>query len=515
MIFCIREMKHKIKWMVTIVLVLLGTQMVLSQENPNIILIYADDIGYGDIGCYGGEAIPTPNINKLAEEGMRFTAGYATASTCTPSRYSILTGQYPFRNYRAKQEKVLPGNAPLIIDPAQPTLPAMLKDVGYTTGLVGKWHLGLGSPKNPLDWNTFITPGPNEVGFDYSYHMAATNDRVPSVYIKNGYIENLDSNDPVQVSYKKPIGNDPTGLSHPELLKTQTNPQHSGTIVNGVGRIGWMSGGKSARWKDENMGDIYLNKVVNFIEKNKKKPFFLFYSSHENHVPRIPHPRFKGATSLGVRGDVVVQLDWNVGQIVKSLKENGLYENTIIVFTSDNGPAVYDGYYDGAYEKNGDHQPTGPYRGGKYSAWEGGCRVPFIVSGPNNIQKGVSDAIISQADLLASFADLTGGKISDDFEIDSQNLINLLTGKSNKGREHVVLQGVGIKSIRKGAWKYIPPGKVRSKGSIDEMIFDYIGNEGALFFLPEDPSETNNLASKYPQKAKELSLLLNAELSEK
>ena len=508
-----KELVEKMKYLLVCLLVTFSIQTLQAQEKPNIIVIYADDVGYGDIGCYGADAIPTPNIDGLAAEGMRFTAGYATASTCTPSRYSLLTGQFPFRNDRAKQEKVLPGNAPLIIDPAQSTLPSMLKSVGYTTGLVGKWHLGLGSYEKPLDWNTFITPGPKEVGFDYSYHMAATNDRVPSVYLENGHIENLDSNDPVEVSYKTPIGNEPTGLSHPEMLKTQTNLQHSGTIVNGVGRIGWMSGGKSARWKDEDMGDIYLEKVIDFIEGNKNKPFFLFYASHENHVPRIPHPRFEGSTSLGVRGDVVVQLDWNVGQIVKTLKYNGLYENTIIVFSSDNGPAVYDGYYDGCYEKNGNHQPSGPYRGGKYSAWEGGCRVPFIVSGPSYVEPGVSDAIVSQADLLASFAELTGGEISNKYHIDSQNLIDLLRGKSEEGREHVVLQGVGIKSIRKGPWKYVPSGKVRNKGSIDEIIYDHIGEEGALFFLPEDPGEANNLTLKYPQKAKELSLLLEAELS--
>ncbi len=502
---------HK-KSLIVFLLVLLFSQLGWAQEKPNIIIIYADDVGYGDIGCYGAEVIPTPNIDALAERGMRFTAGYATASTCTPSRFSLLTGQYPFRNYRAKQKSVLPGNAPLIIDTKQPTLPAMLKSVGYTTALVGKWHLGLGSHEQPLDWNGFIAPGPNELGFDYSYHMAATNDRVPSVYIENGHIENLDPNDPVEVSYKEPIGNDPTGLSHPGLLKTQTNLQHSGTIVNGVGRIGWMSGGNSARWNDEEMGDIYLNKVTSFIEDNKSKPFFLFYASHENHVPRIPHPRFKGSTSLGVRGDVVVQLDWNVGQIVKALKDNGLLENTIIVFSSDNGPAVYDGYYDGCYEKNGNHQPSGPYRGGKYSAWEGGCRVPFIVSGPAYVNPGVSDAIVSQVDLLASFADLTGGKISKGYHLDSENLIGLLTGKSEEGREHVVLQGVGIKSIRKGAWKYVPPGRVSNKGSIDEIIYDNIGEEGALFYLPEDPGETNNLATKYPQKVKELMLLLHNEI---
>lgn len=437
-------------------------------QKPNIIVIYADDVGYGDVGCYGATAIDTPNIDALAERGLRFTAGYATASTCTPSRYSLLTGDYPFRNQRAGQEKVLPGNAPLIIDTSRPTLPSMLKSVGYTTALVGKWHLGLGTYTEPLDWNIHIKPGPAEVGFDYSFHIAATGDRVPSLYIENGRIVGLDPNDPVEVSYHAPIGTYPTGRSHPHLLRIQSDEQHSGTIVNGVGRIGWMSGGYSARWNDEMMGDTFLGKALEFIENSQGKPFFLLYAAHENHVPRLPHLRFLGSSGLGVRGDVVVQLDWCVGKIVESLKNSGQLENTLIVFSSDNGPAIFDGYYDGAWEKNGEHRAAGPWRGSKYSTWEGACRVPFIVSWPGTIDPGRSTAIVSQADLLASFASLTGAELPDAFRTDSQNLIELLTGRSNKGREHVVLQGVGIKSIRSGDWKYVPPGTVLSKGGINE-----------------------------------------------
>jgi arylsulfatase A len=482
-------------------------------ERPNIIIIYADDVGYGDIGSYGATAIDTPNIDALARKGIRFTAGYATSSTCTPSRYSLLTGLYLFRNQRAGQSLVLPGNAPLIIDPAQETLPKLLKSVGYRTGLVGKWHLGLGSRTHPLDWNGQIQPGPFEVGFDYSYHMAATGDRVPSVYIENGRIVNLDTSDPVEVSYQGPVGDDPTAISHPHLLRTQSDEQHSGTIVDGVGRIGWMSGGHAARWTDEEMSDTFLGKALEFIDENKEEPFFLFYATHENHVPRLPHPRFKGSTSLGVRGDVVVQLDWNVGQIVESLKENDLLDNTLIIFSSDNGPVLFDGYYDGGPEMNGDHRAAGPHRGGKYSVWEGGCRVPFIISWPSTIAPGRSASIVSHVDLLASMAALTGAELSADFKGDSQNLLDLLTGKSDVGRDHVVLQGVNLKSIRAGDWKYMPTGIVTSKGGIDEKIYETISEGGALYFLPEDPEERNNLASLYPSKAKKLHQLLMNELT--
>jgi arylsulfatase A-like enzyme len=480
-----------------------------AAATPNIIVIYADDLGYGDLGCYGATAIDTPSVDRLADNGIRFTSAYATAATCTPSRYSLLTGEYAFRNDEAV---ILPGNAPLIIDPESPTIPSLLKSKGYATGLVGKWHIGLGDPSEPLDWNGLITPGPNEVGFDYSFHMAATGDRVPSVYIENGRIVGLDPNDPVQVNYLEPVGNDPTGISHPHLLKTQADEQHAKTIVDGTSRIGWMSGGHAARWTDEEMPDIFLNKAIEFVEDNKDEPFFLFYAMHENHVPRIPHPRFRGSSSLGVRGDAVVQMDWSIGELMTALEKNGLLENTMVIFSSDNGPVLYDGYYDGAWEKNGDHKPAGPWRGGKYSAWEGGTRMPFIVSWPGTIEPGLSDALISQVDLLASLAALTGIEVPEGEAVDSQNLLDALTGTSEVGRDYLIQQGVKMEAIRKGPWKYIPEGEVTNRGRIGKFYTDTVTAPGALFYLPEDPAEENNVAHLYPSKVKELRALLDKEV---
>ena len=479
-------------------------------SHPNIIIIYADDVGYGDLGVYGAEAIDTPSLDKLAANGVRFTAAYASASTCTPSRYSLLTGEYPFRNQRAQ---ILPGNAPLIIDPAKPTIPSVLKTVGYQTALVGKWHLGLGSATEPLDWNQEIKPGPKQLGFDYSFHMAATGDRVPTVYIENGYIFGLDPTDPVSVSYEGPVGDDPTGLSHPHLLLNQADEQHAKTIVDGTSRIGWMDGGEDARWTDEEMPDVFLGKAIDFITDNKDGPFFMFYAMHENHVPRIPHPRFRGSTSLGVRGDAVVQMDWGIGRIMETLEELGLTENTMIIFSSDNGPVLFDGYYDGAWEMNGDHKPAGPWHGGKYSVWEGGTRMPTIVSWPGTVKPGLSDAIVSQVDFIASLAALTGAKIPSDRASDSQNQIHALLGESTVGRDHVVQQGVAAKSIRQGDWKFIPPGRVRDRFRIGTNTFETIPETGGLYFLPEDPQERNNLAAEYPHKAAELAALLKAELN--
>lgn len=483
----------------------------IAQVKPNIIVIYADDVGYGDLGCYGAEAIPTPSLDQMARQGIRFTSAYATASTCTPSRYSLLTGEYPFRNQEAT---ILPGNAPLVIDPAKPTLASVLRSVGYTTGLVGKWHLGLGNVDEPLDWNGNIQPGPVQLGFDYSFHMAATGDRVPSVYIENGAIVGLDPNDPVAVSYEEPIGSDPTGISHPFLLKSQADEQHAKTIVDGTSRIGYMSGGHSARWTDEELPDTFLEKAISFIEENKDGPFFLFYAKHENHVPRIPHPRFRGSSSVGVRGDAVVQMDWGIGVIMEKLQELGIRNDTILLFSSDNGPVLFDGYYDGATEMNGDHRAAGPWRGGKYSAWEGGTRMPFIISWPGTIEPGLSDALISQVDLVASFAALTGAEIPEGRAGDSENLMSVLLGNSDEGRKHLVQQGASIRALRYGDWKYFPEGTIAERNVIDRFDRVRVNKPGALYFLPEDPMELHNLAYRYPAMVEKLRTILQEELRE-
>lgn len=483
--------------------------LAIGYNRPNIVIIYADDIGYGDLGCYGAERIATPHLDRLAASGIRFTSAYATASTCTPSRYSLLTGEYAFRNRGAV---ILPGNAPLIIDPAKPTLASVLRGEGYSTALVGKWHLGLGSSDRPLDWNGEISPGPRELGFDYSFHMAATGDRVPTVYIKNGRVDGLDPDDPIEVSYQEQVGDEPTGLSHPELLSVRADEQHAKTITDGTSRIGYMSGGVSARWADEQLPDRFLEEAVGFIERSQEKPFFLYYATHENHVPRIPHPRFRGATDLGVRGDAVVQLDWSVGVVLDKLDELGLTEQTLVIFSSDNGPVLHDGYFDEAEILNGDHRPAGPWRDGKYSAWEGGTRMPFLVSWPGTVEPGDSDALISQVDLLASVAALVGYELAEGEAEDSQNVLDALLGKSDTAREHLVQQGVGIKAIREGDWKYLPPGKVSSRRGPKGFIKKTIKKPGALYYLPEDPGEEMNLADIYPERAERLRGLLKKEL---
>ena len=266
-----------------------------TTPRPNIVLIYMDDLGYGDTSAYGSTTIRTPNMDRIAREGVRFTSGYATSATCTPSRFSLLTGKYAWRQ---QGTGVLPGNASLIIDPARPTLPSLLQKAGYRTGIVGKWHLGLGGPGGP-DWNSRITPGPNEVGFAYSFIMAATGDRVPTVYVENGRVVGLDPSDPIRVDYEKPVGDWPTGKANPELLTTQRPSHgHDQTIVNGVSRIGYMTGGKAALWRDQDMGDTFTRKAISYIEQHQREPFFLFFATHEPHVPRVPHERFVGTSGM-------------------------------------------------------------------------------------------------------------------------------------------------------------------------------------------------------------------------
>ena len=472
-----------------------------ASEKPNIIVIYGDDIGYGDFSCYGGVGVDTFNIDTLADGGVRFLSAYCTAATCTPSRYSLLTGEYAFRN---KSAKILPGTAPLIIDPNRPTLASFLRDNGYATGLVGKWHLGLGPTDQKVDWNEAITPGPKEVGFDYSFYMAATADRVPSVYIQNGRVANLDPADPLQVSYEGMVGNEPTGISHPHLLKMQADEQHAGTIVNGVSRIGWMTGGQSARFKDEDMADTYLAKAIEFVGANKDEPFFLYYAPNENHVPRTIHPRFQGATGLGPRGDALAIFDWCVGRLVEELKANGQYENTLIVLSSDNGPVLFDGYWEGAIENLGDHKPAGPWRGGKYSRWEGGTRMPFIVSWPGNVTPGISDALVSQVDLFVSIAALIGQPMPAKAGADGENILPALLGKTEQGRAFVLQEALTQVAVRKGNWKFIPPGSITERGGIGIWNKTDVDEPGLLFHLSEDPGETRNLAEQYPEKVKEM-----------
>lgn len=477
-----------------VLLVLAGAS---ANAKPNIVLIYADDLGYGDVGCYGATALKTPNMDRLAKQGLRFTDAHSTSATCTPSRYSLLTGEYAWRQ---KGTEILRGDAALIIKPGRTTLPAVLQKAGYRTGIVGKWHLGLGDGN--IDWNGDIKPGPSEIGFDYQFIMAATGDRVPCAFVENHRIVGLDTNDPIRVSYQTNFPGEPTGKDNPELLTMHPSHGHDQSILNGISRIGYMTGGKAALWKDEDLGDTFLGKAKEFIEKNQRHPLFLYYATHEPHVPRVPHPRFAGKSGLGPRGDVILQLDDAVGQILDTLDRLELTENTLIIFSSDNGPILDDGYQDQARELNGAHRAAGPLRGNKYSAYEAGTRVPFIVRWPARVKPGVSDALVSQVDLLASLAALTGQKFDARTAPDSENQIASLLGESPRGRTSLVEQG-GPLTLRDSAWKFIPPAKGQP---LNWNTKTETGNaqQWQLFNLTDDLGETNNLAAAHPERVQKM-----------
>lgn len=463
---------------------------------PNIVFIYLDDLGYGDVTAYDADAkVPTPHIDAMAQDGVRFTNGYASSATCTPSRYALLTGQYPWRN---KDAHILAGSAPLIIDTEMITLPKMLKAEGYQTSIVGKWHLGLGDGN--MDWNKSVTPGPNEVGFDESYIMAATQDRVPTVFIDNGKVENLDPNDPIYVNYKKNFEGEPTAISNPEMLKLQWHHGHNNSIVNGIPRIGYVKGGKSAYWNDSTMADHFLAKAIDYIKRPKDKPFFLYYALQEPHVPRIPQPQWAGKSGMGARGDVIMQADWYVGQIMKTLEEEGLAENTIVFFSSDNGPVLNDGYEDEADTKWEAKNPTGGLRGGKYSLFEAGTRVPFIVYWKGKIQPKVSDALVCQMDMYSSLAKLIGSEQRGE---DSQDILEALTGKSDMGRQDLIIEATSRTAYRNGDWAMIPP---YNGPAVNTKVNNEMGNdkEFQLYNLKDDIGQQNNLAKENPEKLKEL-----------
>ncbi|MHB9056614.1 MAG: sulfatase family protein [Paludibacteraceae bacterium] len=484
-----------------------------QNTKPNVIIILADDIGYGDIEWLRNlETVNTPNVKKLADESLRFSNAHATSATSTPSRYGLLTGMYPWRKAGTG---IAAGDAAMIIKPEQYTMADMFQSAGYTTAAIGKWHLGLGNKTGKQNWNGLITPNLSDLGFNYSFIMAATADRVPCVFIENGKAVNLDPADPIQVSYTKNFEGEPTGKDNPELLRLHPSNGHAMTIVDGISRIGFMKGGHTARWHDEDIADNITDKAVQFIENNKDKPFFLYFGTNDIHVPRMPNDRFKGKSGMGLRGDAILSFDYCVGRVMHTLDSLNISDNTLIILTSDNGPVVDDGYKDQAAELLGNHKPSDKFRGGKYSAFEAGTRVPFLVHWKDNIKKtGVINQLFSQADLFASLAEIIGGKIEPDAAPDSRDYSKLLTGKCNKGRKYLIEQNQSNKLtvVDKNGWKYIESSHLEP---YDKYTNIELGNspQDQLYDLKIDSDEKNNLSSRQPKILKKLKTILESEKS--
>ena len=469
---------------------------------PNIVFILADDLGYGDLGCYGALGVETPNVDALARQGVRCTDAHAVASTSTPSRYALLTGQYPWRK---PGTDVAAGNAGMIISPEQYTVADLLQGQGYRTGAVGKWHLGLGSRTAEQDWNGKLDRDLSDIGFDYHYIMAATADRVPCVYIENGRVVNHDPDNPIEVSYKANFEGEPTGRDHPELLyNLRSSHGHDMSIVNGIGRIGYMKGGGRALWKDESIADSLTTRAVRFIEENKDRPFFLYFATNDVHVPRFPAERFRGASTMGLRGDAIAEFDWSVGTILNTLERLGVEENTIVILTSDNGPVLDDGYDDRAEELVGPHSPTGHLRGGKYSAYEGGTAVPLIIRWPGHIAPGQEEGrLISHIDGFRTLADLLGAVLPEGAAPDSRNWQD--AGYAMEmANDHTL-------SVCDADWKYISPSNGPAMIQWGPRIETGYRPFDQLFSRRADRGETASVAEENPETVERFRAIVERE----
>lgn len=484
-------------------------------ERPNVIIIYADDLGYGDLVSYGAVGVETPHIDRLAREGLRLTNAHATAATSTPSRYSLLTGEYAWRR---PGTDVATGDAAMIISPETYTLADLFIGAGYRTGAVGKWHLGLGSRTGAQNWNGRLDISLRDLGFETAYIMAATGDRVPCVFIEDDRVANYDPTEPIEVRYDRPFDGEPLGATHPELLTRQRSSHgHDMAIVNGIGRIGFMKGGGRALWHDEHIADSITSRAVRFIDSQDKRPFFLYLATNDIHVPRYPHSRFRGLSSMGLRGDAIMQLDWTVGEVLRTLDRLGIADQTLVLLTSDNGAVLDDGYDDGAEILVGTHSPTGGLRGGKYSAFEGGTRVPAIVRYPPLIPRGITSAdLVSQVDLMGTLAQLIGRTLPQDAGPDSRAHSDgwlaaayALDPARRTDRPYVIEQAAnGSLSLRTARWKYIEPCDGPTIVPWGTNIETGYLPRPQLYDLVADPGERVNLADQYPDVLQELQLLL-------
>ena len=427
-----------------------------AADRPNVVLIYADDIGYGDFGCYGATRVKTPHVDRLAAEGLRFTDAHSAAATCTPSRYAMLTGEYAWRKqgHRHPPRRGLAHHRPR----RRPPSPDIFKQSGYATGVVGKWHLGLGSGE--VDWNRDITPGPLEIGFDYSFLIPATGDRVPCVYVENHRVVGLDPADPIQVSYGKPIGNDPTGPREPRPAQDapQPRPRPDHRQRHQPHRLHDRRQGRPLGRRRHGRRHHPEGRRSSSIRPREQTLLPLLLHPRHPRPPRAPPPlRRPDGNGPPRRRHRPVRL-------VRRRDPRTHFRNRASPTTRwSSSPATTARSSTTATRTRrsarlGDHQPAGPFRGGKYSLFEGGTRVPFIVRWPGHVKPGTSDALITQIDLLPSLAALLDQPLASDDAPDGQEPAARPARRIHQGRDHFV-HHAGRLALREGTWKFIPPGK--------------------------------------------------------
>ena len=468
---------------------------------PNIVYIYADDLGYGDVSCYGATRVQTPNLDRAAAAGVRFTDAHSSSATCTPSRYALLTGEYAWRQ---QGTGVLPGDAALIIQPGRYTLPAMLQAGRLPDRRRRQMASRPRRPRSRLERRDQARARSSSASTTPS-SFPATGDRVPCVFVENHRVVNLDPNDPIRVSYDQPIGGEPTGAANPELLKMQPSHGHDKTIVNGISRIGYMTGGKSARWVDEDMADTFTGKAVAFIEQNRARPFFLYFATHDIHVPRVPHPRFVGKTGWARAATPSPSWTGPSASILDTLDRLKLARNTLFIFSSDNGPVVDDGYRDEAVEKLGDHKPAGPLRGGKYSAFEAarGCRS--WSAGRARSSRASRRRRSARSTCSPASPRSPAGNCPTMPRPTASTCCPRCSANRRQGRPHIVEHATAL-SLIVGDWKVIQP----HNGPKRNQTGNEIGNDPQpqLFNLVNDLAEQNNVAAQYPDKVKEMLAML-------
>ena len=466
-------------------------------DRPNVVLIYADDLGYGDLGCYGATHVRTPNIDRLAREGRSFVDAHAPSAVCTPSRYGLLTGAYPFR---AGCWGPNPYNHPLWIDPATFTLPRLFREQGYATACIGKWHLGFRDDWH--DYNGPLAPGPLELGFDYYFGIPQVNSGPPFVYAENHGIVGYDPADPFVP------GELPRTRPHAEK-----NPQPK---IGGAERA-------HALYDDERIATTLTHKATEWLEAHAQEPFFLYFPTTNIHHPFTPHPDFQGKSACGRYGDFVEELDWIVGRVLDTLEAQGVLDSTLVVFTSDNGAMFNDGGKD-AWAAG--HRINGDLLGFKFGAWEGGHRIPMILRYPGRIPAGSRCAgLFSQVDLLHSFAALLGRPLDGEAAPDSHEQLGLLLGDTEESaRDHAVLAPSdeamlalrdgdfvyipgrgdgGFQDSRGGSWAAVLAGQNNSDLARDGGIrADAPGTQ--LYDLAADPRQERNVVAAHPDVAERM-----------
>lgn len=475
------------RWIVAGAVLVAG--FVSAAERPNVVVILADDLGYGDLGCYGATKFKTPNIDRLAKEGRSFMQAYTPGSVCSPTRYGLLAGRYFWREPRHHPTGVHAPGAPLLFPPERLTLAKLFQNKGYATGAVGKWHLGFGvgdSPKLRYDFSQEqITPGPLDSGFDWFFGMAANVGNSPSIFIED----------------RRFVGRKP------------------GDKVEMINRGLVKAWSPEAEYKPELVAGEIAKKAVEFIGRQKKdKPFFLYVASNITHNDITPSAGFVGKSACGPVGDFIQELDAHVGQIVEALKAKGVLDDTLILFTSDNGGVVPPGTEKPKNEKllphwqarQAGHLSCGTLRGGKHSIYEGGFRVPFIVRWPGKVPADTrSETMLCLNDVLATCAEMLGEKLPDAAGEDSFSALAAWKGDDKATvRHNIVLDSAnGIFAVREGDWKLILRDDALM-GEGNRPMKNNAENADQLFNLKNDPSETKNLFAEKPDVVKHLSELL-------